>query len=162
MREIRTKMVPSASETPQVTATVGDIQETEEQEISEVVDETIELEAVAHIAPEGSEETAVCNSCVVLKAKVVALQKTCSRLRQKAAGVLEKPKLPTVISKDPFEESSSHEESEHSSEIRTDDPPSQASFDPEAEGSESSEILTTSEDDDNESRNKIRLVYIVS
>ena len=97
---------------------------------------------------------------MTLKAKVVALQKKCSRLRQKAAGPSAEQKLASVMSSDdPCIDSSNDEESEPSSEIRTDDPPSQACFDPKAEESESSEILTQSEDDENESRNKIRSVF---
>ena len=67
----------------------------------------------------------------------------------------------SVISEEPSEGSSSHDESEHSSEIRTDDnPSSQTSFDPKTETSESSEILSQSEDEEHESRNEIRLVSL--
>ena len=162
-------MAPSASETTKVAAIVG---ETEKQETSEdleettdMPEETIEIATVA-TETEASEESAVCNSCVTLlhcalKAKVVALQKKCSRLRQKAVGPSVGRKPASVMSEEPSEDSSSHEESEHSSKVRTDDsPPSQTSFDPKAETSESSEILSQSEDEEYESRNEIRLVSL--
>ena len=164
MREIRSKMAPSASETTKVAAIVG---ETEKQgtsedleETTDMPEETIEIATVA-TETEASEESAVCNSCVTLKAKVVALQKTCSRLRQKAVGPSVGREPASVMSEEPSEDSSSHDESEHSSKVRTDDsPPSQTSFDPKAETSESSEILSQSEDEEHESRNEIRLASL--
>ena len=125
MREIRTKLAPSASETTNVAATVG---ETEKQETSEDLEETTEIATVA-TETEASEESAVCPLCVTLKAKVVALQKKCSCLRQKAVWPSVERKPASVMSEEPSEDSSSHDKSEHSSEIRTDDnPPSQTSL----------------------------------
>ena len=155
-------MAPSASETTKVAAVVG---ETEKQETSEDLEETTDMPEetieIATVATEtkASEESAICNSCVTLKAKVVALQKKC--LRQKAVGSSVGRKPASVVSEEPSEDSSSHDKSEHSSKVRTDDsPPSQTSFDPKAETSESSEILSQSEDEEHESCNQIRLVSL--
>ena len=155
MREIRTQM---ASETTNITSV--DEKETEEHQTSEALVERTDVATVAFTATDASEdnlETAVCNSCVTLKAKTVALQKKCSRLGQKAARPSAEQKL--VMSGDPCIGISSDEESEPSSEIRTDDPPSQASFDPKAEESKSSDIPTENGDEENESRNKIGSVF---
>ena len=76
-------MAPSASEMTKVAAIVG---ETEKQETSKDLEETNDMpEETTEIATvvtetEASEESAICNSCVTLKAKVVALQKKCWRL----------------------------------------------------------------------------------
>ena len=161
MREIRTRMASSAFETTSVAGSVDD-KKTEEQQTSEALVQRTDVATVAYAANEAcveSMETAICNSCVTLKAKVVSLQKKCLRLRQKAAGPSAVQIFALFISDDPCIDSSNDEESEPSSEIRTNDPPSQTSIDPKAEGSESSEILTQSEDDENESRNKIRSVF---
>lgn len=89
MREIRSKMAPSASETTKVAATVS---ETEKQETSEDLEETTDMpEEATEIATvatetEVSEESAICDSCVTLKAKVVALQKKCSRCVRRRSG----------------------------------------------------------------------------
>jgi len=158
MREIRTQIVSSASETKNVTS--DDDKETEEQQTSEALVQRTDVATVAFTATDASVEglaTPVCNSCVTLKAKVVALQKKCSRLRRKAVRPSAEQEL--AMSDDPCIDISGDEESEPSSEIRTDDPPSQASFDPKAEESESSFIPTESEDEENESRNEIRSVF---
>ena len=65
------------------------------------------------------------------------------------------------MSEEPSDDSSSHDESEHSSKIRTDDSaPPQTSFNPKAETSELSEILSQSENEEHESRTEIRLVSL--
>lgn len=137
MREIRSKMAPSASEGIKVAATVS---KTEKQETSEDLEETTDMpEEATEIATvatetEEGEQSAICNSCVTLKAKVVALQK--KRLRQKAVGPSMERKPASVVSEEPLEDSSSHDECEHSSEIRTDDDPLSQIFDPKAETSD--------------------------
>ena len=69
-REIRTQMASSASETTNVTSV--DDKETEEQQTSEALVERTDSGTVAFTATDTSEEnleTAVCNSCMTLKAK---------------------------------------------------------------------------------------------
>ena len=158
MREVRTQMASSASETTNVTSV--DDKETEEHQTSEALVERTDVATVAFTATDASEEnleTAVCNSCVTLKAKVVALQKNVPVCVKKAASPSAEQKL--VMLDDPCIDIGGDEESEPSSEIRTDEPPSQASFDPKAEESESIDIPTESGDEENESRNKIRSVF---
>lgn len=116
---------------------------TQQEHQQEVVDQPcVETEQPGEIG---------CKQCVTLKAKVVALQKTCSRLRGKLPA---KGKLgESLVSPGPEDnnqqcESDSQPE-DYSSE--TNEPPSHASFDTPTEESEtSSQSSGEDSDDDNE------------
>lgn len=152
-REIReadqVNMEPVAEDTPQ-DAEIR-LPETSNLEI-EAESISMEQEGPLHKTEDQAKEAedmdeAKCSNCIILKAKVVALQKKCYRLRQK---------LPAVESEKPVEATdnmnmSSDTPEEISSEVT--EPSSQISFEPSVSETSSQSFEEVAEDDDN---NEIR------
>lgn len=163
-RDIREEMPPSDTEICAAECDGKTRQSVESVEIQSNFDEQGHQQQEEPDRPDAEKdrtEKTVCNQCVTLKAKVVALQKTCFRLRQKLPKAKdrlnESEMYPVTNTSTPFEANSMQRDDEEEPEEYSSDtdtafiPQSQTSFKKSTEESETSSQSSGEVSDDEKS-----------